>query len=207
MLPEGLLVSRVPTPLQSVDLWSSITVLEFHSPPAGDGCERRAVRPTHAPSPSECARDAAVGARAGGAQEGEEDPARVRSSGCVSSRVSPPLGLRSTRRRTRRGRAIGDGLPREVGAFAPLSQSRGGGRGDDAWGGRGSARHQAAYERGDARRRGAGACRWDDWGRGGGHAGGGYSARQALEEEEAGLLHPELGDRSLISVFFRSARA
>jgi hypothetical protein len=52
MLPEGPLVSRVPTPLQSVDSWSNVVVLEFHSSPAGDGCERRAVRPAHAPSPS-----------------------------------------------------------------------------------------------------------------------------------------------------------
>jgi hypothetical protein len=73
MHPEGPLVSRVPTPLQSVDSWSSVAVLEFHSPPTGDGRERRAVKPAHAPSSS--ARDAAAGARAGGAQEGEEDPA------------------------------------------------------------------------------------------------------------------------------------
>jgi hypothetical protein len=55
MLPEGQLVSRVPTPLESIDSWSSIAVLDFHSPPAGDGCERCAVRPAHAPSPSACA--------------------------------------------------------------------------------------------------------------------------------------------------------
>jgi hypothetical protein len=54
---------------------------------------------------------------------------------------------------------MGDGLPREVGAFAPLAQSHGGGGRDNAWGGRESARRQAAYERGDARRGGAGACR------------------------------------------------
>jgi hypothetical protein len=94
-----------------------------------------------------------------------------------------------------------------VGAFAPLAQSRGGGRGDDAWGERGSTRRQAAYERGDAHRGGAGARPWDDWGRGGGHAGGGYSARRAPEEEEAGILHPEVGDRSPIAASFRSARA
>jgi hypothetical protein len=75
MLPEGPLLSRVPTPLQSVDSWSSVAVLEFRSPPAGDGCERRAVRPAHTPSPSARTRSVAAGARAGGAQEGEEDPA------------------------------------------------------------------------------------------------------------------------------------
>jgi hypothetical protein len=62
------------------------------------------------------------------------------------------------------------GSPREVGAFAPVVQSRGGGRGDSAWGGRGRARRQEAYERGGA------------WGRGGGHAGGGHSIRRAPEE-------------------------
>jgi hypothetical protein len=43
MLPEGPLVRRIPTPLQSINLWSSAAVLEFHSPLAGDGRERRAV--------------------------------------------------------------------------------------------------------------------------------------------------------------------
>jgi hypothetical protein len=38
------------------------------------------------------------------------------------------------------GERWGTSSPREVGAFAPLAQSRGGGRGDSAWGGRGSAR-------------------------------------------------------------------
>jgi hypothetical protein len=70
----------------------------------------------------------------------------------------------------------GSGSPREVGAFAPLAQSRGGGRRDGAWGGRRSARRQASYERGDAHLRGTGACRRDGWGRGGSYAGGGYSA-------------------------------
>jgi hypothetical protein len=97
--------------------------------------------------------------------------------------------------------------PREVGAFAPLAQSRGGGRGDSAWGGRGSARLQAAYERGDVRHRGADARRGDDWGRGRGHAGGSHNVRRAPEEEEAGILHPEVGDRSPIAASFRSARA
>jgi hypothetical protein len=59
---------------------------------------------------------------------------------------------------------MGVGLPREVGAFAPLAQSRGGGGRDGAWGGRGSACRQASYERGDACRRGAGARRADGWG-------------------------------------------
>jgi hypothetical protein len=92
--------------------------------------------------------------------------------------------------------------PRVVGAFAPLAQSRGGGRGDSAWGGRGSARHQAVYKRGDARRGGAGARRWDDWGCSGGLAGGGNNVHRAPEEEETGILHPEVGDMS-----FRWARA
>jgi hypothetical protein len=52
MLPEGPLVSRVPALLRSIDSWSIVAILEFHSPPAGDGRERRAVRPAHAPSPS-----------------------------------------------------------------------------------------------------------------------------------------------------------
>jgi hypothetical protein len=59
-----------------------------------------------------------------------------------------------------------------------------------------STRHQAAYERGDARRGGASARCGVDWGRGGGHVGRGHNARRAPEEEEAGLLHPEVSDRS-----------
>jgi hypothetical protein len=45
---------------------------------------------------------------------------------------------------------MGGGLPREMGAFAPFTQSHGGGRRGSAWGGCGSARSQAVYERGDA---------------------------------------------------------
>jgi hypothetical protein len=57
--------------------------------------------------------------------------------------------------------------------------------------GRGSARRQAAYERGGTCRGGAGARRWDDRGCGGGH-----NVRRAPEEEETGIFHPEVGDRS-----------
>jgi hypothetical protein len=46
---------------------------------------------------------------------------------------------------------MGDGLPPRGGSICPLAQSRGGGERDSAWGGRGSARHQGAYERGVAR--------------------------------------------------------
>jgi hypothetical protein len=59
---------------------------------------------------------------------------------------------------------MGDGLPPRGGSLRPLTQSRGGGGRDSAWGGRGNARRQAAYERGAARRGGAGARCWDDWG-------------------------------------------
>jgi hypothetical protein len=47
---------------------------------------------------------------------------------------------------------MGDGLLPRGGSLRPLAQGRGGGRGVSAWGGSGSARCQAAYERGDARR-------------------------------------------------------
>jgi hypothetical protein len=97
---------------------------------------------------------------------------------------------------------MGDGLFPRGGSLRPLAQSRGGGRGDNAWGGRGSTRRQTAYERGDVRRGGAGARRWDDWGRGGGHAGSGHSVHRAPEEEEAEILHPEVGDHSPIAASF-----
>jgi hypothetical protein len=90
----------------------------------------------------------------------------------------------------------GNELSPRGGSLRPLAQSRGGSRGDGAWGGRGSTRRQAAYERGDARRGGAGTRRGDDWGYGGGHVGHGHNARRAPEEDEAGLLHPEVSDCS-----------
>jgi hypothetical protein len=90
---------------------------------------------------------------------------------------------------------MGDGLSPRCGSLRPLAQSRGGGRGDSAKGGRGSIRRQAAYERGHARR-------GDDWGCGGGHAGLGHNARRAPEEEEVGLLHPEVGDHSPVRCIF-----
>jgi hypothetical protein len=52
---------------------------------------------------------------------------------------------------------MGVGLPPRGGSLRPLAQSRGGGGRDDAWGGCGSARRQATYERGAARHGGAGA--------------------------------------------------
>jgi hypothetical protein len=67
MLPEGQLVSRVPALLRFFDPWGIVVIWSFTYPPTGDCCERRAVRPAHAPSLSTCARGAAAGARAGGA--------------------------------------------------------------------------------------------------------------------------------------------
>jgi hypothetical protein len=127
MLPESPLVSRVPTPLQSVDSWSSVAVLEFHSPPAGDGCEHRAVRPAHAPSLSARTRHSG-GSKSGqrarrrrGSGDGSTGNRGVRSSGCTSSRGSPPPRLRSTccPTRRRRKRAMGDGLPPRGGSLHP----------------------------------------------------------------------------------------
>jgi hypothetical protein len=171
MLPVGQLVSRVPALLRSFDSWGIVVIWSFTHPPAGDGCERRTIRPAHAPSPSMRAR------RSGGSKSGRRVRRRgvsgdgsagnggVRSSGCASSSGSPPLGLRSTRRRTtRRRRAMGYGLPPRDGSLRPLAQSRGGGEGNDAWGGGGSARRQAAYRRGSACRGGIGTRRGDGWG-------------------------------------------
>jgi hypothetical protein len=79
------------------------------------------------------------------------------------------------------------GLPSRGGSLHPLAQSRGGGGRDGAWGGRRSARRQATYERGDARR-------GDGRGCGGSHTGGGDNVHRAPEEEEARIFHPEVGD-------------
>jgi hypothetical protein len=88
----------------------------------------------------------------------------------------------------------GSGSRREVGAFAPLAQSRGGGGRDGAWGGCGSTRRRATYERGDTCRGGAGAHRGDGWGCGGGHTGGGNNVCRAPEEKETRVSHPKVGD-------------
>jgi hypothetical protein len=74
MLPEGPLVSRVPTPLRSFGSWSIVMIWGF-TRPAGDVRERHAVRPAHARSPRMHAHGAAARARASGTQEGEEDTA------------------------------------------------------------------------------------------------------------------------------------
>jgi hypothetical protein len=74
MLPYDPLVSGLP-PLFGLLIRGVSRNPEFHSLSAGDGRERRAVRPAHAPSPSARVRGTAAGERAGSAQEGEEDPA------------------------------------------------------------------------------------------------------------------------------------
>jgi hypothetical protein len=98
---------------------------------------------------------------------------------------------------------MGAGLPPRGGSHHPLAQSRGGGGGDGAWGGRRSACRQANYKRGDARRGGASACRGDGWGCGGGHTGGGDNVRRAPEEKEARVFHPEVGDYFPLIALFR----
>jgi hypothetical protein len=77
----------------------------------------------------------------------------------------------------------------------PSLRAAGGGRGTSAWGGRGSARRQAVYGRGDACRRGADARREGVWECCGGDADRCHSVCQALEEEKAGRVHLEVSSR------------
>jgi hypothetical protein len=127
MLPEGPLVSRVPTPLRFFWFAERRRDLGFHPPPAGDGREHRAVQPAHTPSPSTRAQrngESKSGRRArrrGVSGDGSAGNRGARSSGCASSRGSPPPGLRSTHRRTgrRRKRAMGVGLPPRGGSLRP----------------------------------------------------------------------------------------
>jgi hypothetical protein len=102
---------------------------------------------------------------------------------------------------------MGVGLPPRGGSLHPLAQSRGGGGRDGAWGGCRSAHRLATYERGDAHHGGAGARHGDGWGRGGGHADGGYSARRAPEKKETRVFHPEVGDCFPLVAFFWSVGA
>jgi hypothetical protein len=66
---------------------------------------------------------------------------------------------------------------------------------------------RATYEGGDARRGDTGARRRDGRGCGGGHTGGGDSVRRALEEKEARIFLPEVGDYFPLIARFRLARA
>jgi hypothetical protein len=128
MLPEGPLVSGFPTPPSVFRFVKHRHDLGFCSSLAGGGCERRVVRPAHAPSPSTRARrsgESRSGRRArrsGVSGDGSAENRGARSSGCASSMGSPPLGLRSTRRwtRRRRMRAMGVGLPPRGGSLRSL---------------------------------------------------------------------------------------
>jgi hypothetical protein len=70
MLPEGPLVSGVPALLRSFDSWSIVVIWSFTRP-----LQVMAVNAARSdpPTPRARARGAATRARAGGAQEGEED--------------------------------------------------------------------------------------------------------------------------------------
>jgi hypothetical protein len=170
---------------------------------AEGGCGRRTVRPAHALSPharaqrSGRSKSGRRARRSGGSGGGSAGNSEMRSTSCASSKDFLPRRPRSTRRREREKgkRATGGRPPWEVGACAPHTKSRGGGRGTSAWGGHGSARHQAVYERGGARREGA-----DMHHRGvreccSGNTDCHHSVRRALEEEEARLLHLEVSSR------------
>jgi hypothetical protein len=91
---------------------------------------------------------------------------------------------------------MGGGLPREVESPTPVSQSRRGGRGAGAHGGRGSTRHRVVRRRGGARRRSVSAHRGSIWECCGGGDRRHSSVRRALEKEEARLLHLEVSSRS-----------
>jgi hypothetical protein len=72
---------------------------------------------------------------------------------------------------------VGGGLPPRGGILRPLTESRGGGRGTSAWGGRGSACRQAVYGRGGTRHEGVGARRGGVRERCSGDGGRHYNAR------------------------------
>jgi hypothetical protein len=82
---------------------------------------------------------------------------------------------------------MGAGFPPKGGILHPLAQSRRGGGRDGTWGGRGSARRQATYKRGDARHGGASARRGDDWGCNGGHTGGATTFTEPPRKRKRGF--------------------
>jgi hypothetical protein len=114
MLPEGPLVSRVPTPLRSFGSWSIVVIWGFTRPLlVMTVSAARSDLPT--PRDRSRARSAAARARAGGAQEGEEDP--VTGAPGTDERGVPVV------------RAAGALLPRD---FRVLVVGRGGG--GERWG-------------------------------------------------------------------------
>jgi hypothetical protein len=111
--------------------------------------------------------------------------------------LSPPvMSEYSSEEEEEEEESDGGQAPPERWEPAPLTESRRGGGGTKAWGGREGARRRVVYERGGANRGVADTRRGGVWRRDGGGVGHGLSARQALEKEEAGLLHPEVGHRS-----------
>jgi hypothetical protein len=126
------------------------------------------------------------GRRSGGSGAGSRE---MKSSGCASSRDSLPRRRRSTRRwRKKRKRKVTGGRPPERWEPAPPHRKPRRRRRNKHLGGHGSARRWAVYGRGGVRRGGV-------WRHDSGGDDSGLSARRALEEEEAGLLHIEVGHR------------
>jgi hypothetical protein len=120
MLPVGPLVSGVPPSLVLSVRGMSVCFEAL-------GRERRAVRPAHALGPSMRVRHSGGSRsgrrarRSGASGDGSAGSGGVTSFGCASSRGSPHLGPRSTRRQARRRRreAMGTGLPPRGGSLHP----------------------------------------------------------------------------------------
>jgi hypothetical protein len=128
MLPEGPLVSGIPTPPSVFRFVEHCHDLGFPSSLAGDGRECCAVRPAHSLSPSTRAGSAAARAGVGGAPEGAEHPAMgapgAEERGVLVARAAGDLlprdlGVLVVGRGGGGGKRWGPGSPREVGAFAP----------------------------------------------------------------------------------------
>jgi hypothetical protein len=200
MLPDALSVSGL-SPFSFIHPRHTGVALTFHSSQQRVAANAvRSVPPTPQAQARACG--AMAGAGASGTQgakdlaagalgtEGRGIPA-VRAAGTLSPGDLSVLVIG----RGRGGRERQGAAPLRGGSLHPLTESRGGGRGASAWGRRGSACHQAVYRRGSARRGGTGARCGGVWERGSGDAGLHHSARRALEEEEAGLLHLEVSNR------------
>jgi hypothetical protein len=125
--------------------------------PAEGGCERRAVRPAHAPNLSMRARRSGGNRsgrrirRSGGSGAGSVRSKETKSFDCASSRDFLPRRRQSNRRRgkKRKRKATGGRPLLRGGSLRPLTESRGGGGGASAWAGRGSARRRAVYGTGE----------------------------------------------------------
>jgi hypothetical protein len=177
---------------------------------AEGGCECSAVRPAHAPSPSARMRRSGGNRsgrrvrRSGGSDGGSSGSRGTKNSSCASSRGFPPATSEDSLSEEKE-EENSDGGQAPLERWEPAPPSPRAAEATEEQAPRASAEAPAAGRSTEesahavevpARAAEGPAWRGGVWGRDGGSVGRGLSTRRALEEEETGLLHPEVGHRS-----------